>query len=121
MKKESILKEKSFRFGLTILDICRFLRESNIEFDLHRQLKRSGIAIGALIAEAEFAQSKADFINKLSIALKEANESRYWMQLLSGSHCIDEQGIAEADQLLSEIIKMLVASVKTAKCDRSPK
>jgi four helix bundle protein len=121
MNNPSVLKEKSFRFALMILGICRFLKETHIEFTLQRQLHKSGTAIGALIAEAEFAQSKADFTSKLSIALKEANETRYWLDLLCESQCIPKQSIVEANLLLTELIKMLIASLKTAKCDRSPK
>jgi len=121
MNKHSILKEKSFRFGMIVLEVCRFLKLSNTEYDIQRQLRRSGTAIGALIAEAEYAQSKADFISKLSIALKEANETRYWINLLCGSQYIRGQSITEADQLLTEIIRMLVSSLKTAKGVRSQK
>jgi four helix bundle protein len=121
MKEESILKEKSFKLGLKVMEICRFLKESKAEFVLQRQLYRSGTAIGALIAEAEFAQSKADFISKLSIALKEANETKYWMALLCGGQIVREQSIVEASELLSEIIRMLVASLKTAKGGTAPK
>jgi len=102
---------------MLILDISRILKHSGIDFDLQRQIRKSGTAVGALVAEAEYAQSKADFINKLSIALKEANETRYWMTLLTGSHIIRDHSIEEADLLLTEIIKMLVASIKTAKAN----
>jgi four helix bundle protein len=68
--EQSILKEKSFRFSLTIIELCRLLKETRKEYVLQNQLLRSGTAVGALIREAEFAQSRADFISKLSIALK---------------------------------------------------
>ena len=98
-----------------IMELCRFLRQSNIEFDLQRQLRRSGTAVGALISESEYAQSKADFICKLSIALKEANETRYWIGLLTGTHSIHKQSVHDTELLLDEIIRMLTASIKTAK------
>lgn len=115
MNSKSVLKEKSFHFSLQVIEICRCLRVSNTDYAMHRQLLRSGTAIGALIAESEFAQSKADFINKLSIALKEANETRYWMDLLCESQNIHKQSVADAEMLLTEIIKMLVSSIKTSK------
>ena len=111
----SILKQKSFRFAVEIADLCRFLKESKAEHSLQRQLFRSGTSVGALISEAEFAQSKADFINKLSIALKEANETRYWLELLEQSQYVSIESVAETKALLAEIIKMLIASIKTAK------
>jgi four helix bundle protein len=115
MKRQSILREKSYAFGLQIIELCRFLKESKTEHVVYRQLLRSGTAIGALVREAEFAQSKADFINKLSIALKEANETEYWIELLCGSQSIHRNTHDGNLELLTEIIKMLVASIKTAK------
>ena len=115
MEKPSPLKEKSFAFSLTIIEICRLLKENKVEYTLYNQLLRSGTAIGALIQEAEFAQSKADFINKLSIALKEANESAYWLDILYGSRCLHQTTGMNAGLLLKEIIRMLVSSIKTAK------
>lgn len=115
MKKPSILQEKSFKFTLDVVRICRYLKDSNTEYILQRQLYRSGTAIGALINEAEFAQSKADFINKLSIALKEANEAKYWINVLCDSQSLHEQSISQSRDLLLEIIRMLVASLKTLK------
>jgi four helix bundle protein len=115
MKRQSILREKSFAFGMQIFELCRFLKELKMEHVVYRQLLRSGTAIGALVREAEFAQSKADFINKLSIALKEANETEYWIELLCGSQSLYRETHSDTIQLLTEIIKMLVASIKTAK------
>ena len=115
MKKESPLREKSLHFGLKIAELFRLLRSTKTETALCNQLVRSGTAIGALIREAEYAQSKADFISKLSIALKEANETEYWIELLFnlGSIRNQERGILLFE--LREIIKMLIASIKTAK------
>lgn len=76
MGNDSLLKEKSYSFALRIVRLNQYLCD-NHEYVLSKQILRSGTAIGALIREAEFAQSKADFINKLSIALKEANETEY--------------------------------------------
>ena len=115
MKKTSVLREKSFKFSLVIIETCRFLKETKTEYVLYNQLIKSGTAIGALIREAEFAQSRADFINKMSIALKEANETEYWIEILVSSQKLPKNTSIELTQLLTEIIKMLVSSINTAK------
>lgn len=89
---ENVVKEKSFSFALRIVKLYRFLTEERREFVLSRQLLRSGTAIGALVREAEQAESHADFIHKMAIALKEANESAYWIDLLNQSGYIDING-----------------------------
>lgn len=71
------LKDKSYQFAIRIVNLSQFLRQDKKEFVLSKQVLRSGTAVGALIREAEFGQSKADFTNKMSIALKEANETEY--------------------------------------------
>ncbi len=83
--KESIIKQKSYLFAIRIVNLYKFLKEEKKEFVLSKQLLRSGTAIGALVSESKFAQSTADFINKASIALKEANETLYWLNLLKGT------------------------------------
>jgi four helix bundle protein len=80
--KENVVKDKSFAFALRIVKLYQFLSEQKREFVLSKQLLRSGTAIGALVREAEQAESRADFVHKMSIALKEANESEYWIELL---------------------------------------
>lgn len=87
-KGDNILKQKSFAFALEIVKICRELQTEK-EFILSKQLLRSGTAIGALVEEANQAESKADFIHKLSIANKEANETQYWIRLLIDSGVIN--------------------------------
>jgi four helix bundle protein len=115
MKEQSILKSKSLIFSTEVIKLCNFLKDTKKDSAIYCQLIRSGTAIGALIREAEFAQSKADFINKLSVALKEANESDYWLNLLFSSQYIGEVQFGSISDLLTELIKMLVASIKTAK------
>ena len=78
----SILAQKSFEFSVRVVKCCEHLRQNKQEFVLSNQLLRSGTAIGALIAESQYASSKSDFINKLTISLKEANETKYWLRLL---------------------------------------
>jgi four helix bundle protein len=115
MQKKSALKIKSFVFGLRIVEVCRQLKNSKKEYILYRQLLCSGTAIGALVREAEFAQSKADFVNKLSIALKEANETEYWLELLIESQYLEKAINTEVVELLKELIRMLIASINTLK------
>ena len=115
MPKESILKEKCYALGLLIVGISKYLREKKNQGVLYNQLLRSGTAVGALICEAEFAQFKADFINKISVALKEANEANYWLNILKDSGDIDHDRYQPASALSNEVIRMLVSSIRTAK------
>lgn len=108
---ESILKEKSFEFALNIVSSYKNLREKE-EYVMSKQLLRCGTSIGANIAEANMAQSMADFSSKMYIALKEANETLYWLKLLSMSEYLDN---SSADKLVSdykELVKMLVSTTK---------
>lgn len=113
--RENIVQKKSFYFALRIIKLSRYLRQENREYILSKQILRSGTAIGALIREAEHAQSKADFINKMSIALKEANETDYWIELLFQSGEISEQSYSSIKQDISELLKLLVSIIKTTK------
>jgi four helix bundle protein len=88
--KESTIKIKSFKFALRIVKLYQYIRSEKKEFVLSKQLLRSGTSIGAMIREAEQAESTADFIHKLSIAQKEANETDYWIELLYQSVYLDE-------------------------------
>ena len=110
----NVLKEKSYKFALRIVRLSQYLRSNN-EFELSRQVVRSGTSIGALVREAEFAQSKADFIHKLSIALKEANETEYWLELLKDGEYISPRMYNSIYPDIEELIKLLVSSVKTSK------
>jgi four helix bundle protein len=111
----NVLKDKSFRFALRIVRLARFLSSNRKEYVLNKQLLRSGTSIGALISEAEFAQSKSDFVHKLSIALKEANETRYWLKLLHCGDYLTEKMYKSLLPDIDELIKLLVSSIKTAK------
>ena len=113
--RQNVIKEKSFTFALRIVKLAKYLRDEKKEFVLSRQILRSGTAIGALVREAEHAQSKADFISKMSIALKEANETDYWIDLLYQSDYIKQDSYESIHPDIQEIIKLLVAIVKTSK------
>ena len=113
--KDNILKEKSYRFALRVIKAYKFLSQEQREFVLSKQMLRSGTAIGALIREAEQAQSKADFINKLNISLKEANETEYWLMLLKDSDYIEEKSFASIHHDCAELIRLLISIIKTSK------
>jgi len=112
--RENILKTKSYAFALRVVKLYKYLC-ANREYVLSKQLLRSGTAVGALVSEAEFGQSKADFVNKLSIALKEANETRYWITLLRDSEYLNEKMFESINPDIEELIRLLVSSIKTAK------
>ncbi len=112
---KDILKNKSYQFSLNIISLTRKLNRNQSEWILSKQLMRSGTAIGALIREAEFAQSRKDFISKMSITLKEANETVYWLDLLKDSKLIKIKVHNELQFMNKELIAMLVATVKTTK------
>ena len=113
--KESILLEKSFKFALRVIKLSRYLQREHKEYILSKQIIRSGTSIGALIREAQYAQSKADFLHKLTIALKEANETKYWLQLLIESDYIDTKMFESIEPEAEELLKLLIASTKTIK------
>ena len=110
---KSILKDKSYDFAIRTVNLNRYLRDRKHEFVLSKQVLRCGTAIGALIREAEFGQSRADFRNKMYVALKEANETDYWLNLLKDTHFIGAKDFESMSQDCSELIRMLVATVKT--------
>ena len=114
LKSENILRTKSYAFALRIVKLNQYLNE-NREYVLSKQVLRSGTSVGAMVRESEFAQSKADFISKLSIGLKEANETEYWLDLLRDGAYISEKMYISLQPENSELIKLLVASIKTAK------
>ncbi len=114
-KSKSPLRDKSYAFAINIVKLCQLMRSKEKEFILSRQILRSGTAIGALIRESEFAASKADFINKLTVALKEANETEYWLMLLYDTEYLSIEDFERLRQECRELIAMLVSSIKTAK------
>ena len=112
---DNIIEEKSFRFAVRIVKLSGYLRRERKEFVLSKQLMRSGTSIGANVAEAQQAQSRADFHAKLSIALKEAVETNYWLRLLRATEYLKN---TEAESLLAdcrELERLLTAIVKTSK------
>jgi four helix bundle protein len=112
---DNVVRNKSYAFALRIVKAYQFLNREQREFVLSKQVLRSGTSIGALIREAEHAQSKADFINKMNIALKEANETEYWLILLKDSGYIDEKSFTSIHEDCQELIRLLASIVKTTK------
>jgi len=102
-------------FALRIIKLSRYLSEERREYILSKQILRSGTAIGALVREAEFGESKKDFVHKLSIALKEANETEYWLSLLNDSKYLDETLYQSIQPEITELLKLLISSIKTTK------
>ena len=103
-KNKDPLRTKSYSFALRIVKLCQNIRNEKSEYILTKQILRSGTAIGALISEAKFGQSRADFVSKMSIALKEANETDYWLSLLKDGGYISEELYKSNASDLNEII-----------------
>lgn len=113
MKKENLIMDKSFAFAVRIVRLYKLLCARR-EFVLSKQLLRCGTSVGALLKESEHAQSKSDFINKLSIALKEANEAEYWI-LLYETEYISDVEYRSIVKDCQEIVRLLIAIIKTCK------
>lgn len=116
--KENILIDKSISFAAQIIKLNRYLVRTKKETIIARQIVRSGTSIGANINEANYGQSKADFISKLHIALKETAETEYWLRLLLMSELIDKEQAQSLLQPCLEIKRILIASINTAKTER---
>lgn len=117
--KENLLIDKSVAFAARIVKLHQHLLKAKKEVIISKQIVRSGTSIGANINEANYGQSKADFISKMHIALKETAETEYWLKLLHMSGYIDDK---MCDSLLEdclEIKRILIASINTAKCSPS--
>ena len=115
--RDNIVEQKSRAFAIRIVNLFKYLRDRRREDIMSRQVLRSGTSIGANVFEGTYAQSKEDFVNKYSIALKEANETRYWLQLLSDTGYLSATD-ATAQSLVEdcvELIRILTASIRTAK------
>ena len=111
---DSITAEKSMEFAVRIVNAGKYLMQNKKEFILSKQLIRSGTSIGANVAEAQRGQSKADFIAKMSIALKEANETHYWLTLLHRTDYLNPEQYGSLNRDVQELIRLLTATCKTA-------
>ncbi|MCK3682793.1 four helix bundle protein [Maribellus sp. YY47] len=113
--KESVLKDKSFKFAVRIVNLYKYLCDEKKEFVLSKQILRSGTSVGAMVREAEHSESKADFVHKMAIAQKEINETLYWLELLNATEYLSVDMFNSLNNDAIEIIKMLTSSIKTAK------
>ena len=113
--KENVLKEKSFRFAIRIVELYKYLIKTQSEYTISRQNLRSGPAIGAIIREAEYAESTKDFVHKFSIGLKEANETKYWLDLLNETKFLTIKLHQSLVLDCEELLKLLTAPIKTSK------
>ena len=109
------LTKKSYLFAVRIVKMVKQIKCSSIEYGFINQVFRSGTAIGALVSEATYAQSPADFVNKLSIALKECNETFYWLSILQDTEYISEQEFVSMNNDCKELLALLISSIKTTK------
>ena len=112
---DSVITDKSFQFAVRIVKLCKHLRSSKKEYTLSKQLLRSGTSLGVNIAEAQQAQSKPDFISKLSIALKETTETKYWIRLLHATEYLSDYEFQSIFADCVEVEKILVAIIKSSK------
>ncbi|HCY74891.1 MAG TPA: four helix bundle protein [Ignavibacteriales bacterium] len=115
--KDNVVLNKSFGFALEIIELYKILKSKN-EFVISKQLLRSGTSIGANVEEATAAQSKKDFATKMSIASKEARETRYWLRLLNKSKLV-EYDYKNYLNKIDELIRIITAIVKTAQSNLS--
>ena len=113
---ENLIRKKSYSFALEIIALYRTLSQTH-EYVLSKQVLRSGTSIGANVEEAIQAQSKKDFISKMSIALKEANETHYWLRLLRDSGFLTSESVAQAIDHIQELLRILTAIIKSSKQD----
>ena len=111
MDKINVVRDKSFSFAYKIVDLYKYLCDEKKEYILSKQLLRSGTSVGANIEEAQSAQSKKDFISKMSIAAKEARETLYWLKLLKyGGYIVKDEILIDSE----ELIRLLTSIVKSA-------
>ena len=111
---ENISMEKSFEFAVRIVNLYKFLVKEHKEYVLSKQLLRSGTSIGANVAEAQRGQSKADFASKMNIALKEANETHYWLKLLYRTEYLSKAQFESLNKDIQELLGILTAICRTA-------
>lgn len=111
---KNIVQNKSYALAIEVVSICRILQQKH-EYVLSKQLLKSGTSVGANIQESAYAQSRADFISKMSISLKEAKESEYWVRLLIDTQFLSEAQTVELRRVLQDVIALLVSILKTAR------
>ncbi len=114
MKEETLIYKKSFLFAKRIIKLTKYLNTNKNEYVISNQILKSGTSIGANIAESKYAQSEKDFLNKLYVALKEANETKYWLELLKDEYLTEKEAKSLIDDNI-EILKILISTTKKLK------
>ena len=112
--KKSVVREKSFDFAIRVVNLYKYLNNQK-EFVLSKQLLRAGTSVGAMVHEADFGESKADFIHKMAIAQKECNEAIYWLELLFETEYLTQEQFHSLNEDAVELIKLLTAIIVKAK------
>lgn len=118
--KENIVKNKSFVFAVKVVKLYQFLCEQKREFVLSKQLLRSGTSVGAMVREAEHAETKNDFKHKMGIAQKEINETIYWLELLKETEYLTQEQFESINSDAVEIIKLITSIIKSVKANINP-
>ncbi len=113
--KGNIIRNKSLLFAIRMVNLFKYLKRERKEYVMSNQILRSGTSVGAMIREAEYAESKMDFIHKLAIAQKEINETIYWLELLVKTDYLSDNVFESLSQDAVEILKLITSSIKTAK------
>lgn len=117
--KANIVLDKSFTFAVRIVKLSQFLQNDKHEYILSKQILRSGTSVGALVREAQHAESSKDFVHKLNIALKEANETDYWLALLKEGNHINDKEFISIKPDVEELLKLLVSIIKSTKSNNT--
>ena len=112
---ENVVKDKSYKFAVRIVGLYKYLANEKKEYVLSRQVLRSGTSIGANIKEAIQAESRADFIHKMAIALKEASETEYWLELLKETDFLNQEHYDSIQADCQELLRLLTSIVKSSK------
>ena len=118
-ERKSLIKDKSFAFAVRIVRLYKHLCENKKEFVLSKQLLRSGTAVGALVREAQNAESQKDFIHKLGIAQKECDETNYWLELLKETDYLTDKEFESINSEATELLKMIRSAIITSKKKQS--
>ena len=115
MTENNVLADKTIAFAIRIVKCSKYLQNEKNEHIMSKQILRSGTSIGANVHEGIYAQSKADFISKLSISLKEASETSYWLTILYRTNYINQEIFQSFKDNIDEIIRIIISAIKTAK------
>jgi four helix bundle protein len=119
MKRENVIKDKSFAFAVRIVKLYKYLVDEKKEYVMAKQLLRSGTSVGAMVREAEHAESKNDFSHKMAIAQKEINETIYWLELLKETNYLSQAEFDNINNDAVEIIKLITSIIKSTKTNQS--